>query len=158
MDTAANTRVLDFTEVGRPLMEAGKRAGRFATVIHNNYAGSLSHSLLFSLTVGAGEQAMLCVDAHTLAFDWFGVRAYLAVGRDTAFCAAWQFSDSRRSQLDTSPPLCIKCLRPQCDGGPSCRYATVEVRRIPVDQLKKCVLDWLQQELPADARRDRTMP
>ena len=147
--------LLDFTDVGSALKRAGGRITRFATVIHNDYTGSTG-SLFYRLTIEAGNQASLVVDAHTLAPNLFGVRASLMMGRDGALCAAWSFNGTHRSILDVGAhALCVKCTLKTCDGITDCAHADVQTSLISIDRLTQAVVDWTRNELPADALRNR---
>lgn len=153
-------RALDFTEVGGQLKRAGGQIERFTTVIHNDYAGSFTGvgSLLYRVTVEAGDHAYLCVDAYTLAFDYFGVRVALYMGRERVLLATWMFSDARRSRLDpTEPAQCIRCLRPDCRDD-ECPGQSIKINEIPVADLCDAVVRWIRSELPDNAFRDRRPP
>lgn len=147
-------RILDFTEVASRLKAIGSEIGRFATVIHNGYTSY--NSLFYRVTVSAGaEHSWLCIDAHTLAHDWFGIRASLVIGRDSVPCAAWLFSDALRSPLDREQrALCITC-NTRCYAGQGCEYDTIEIQQVTLNKLKPAVVNWVKQELPAEARRNR---
>lgn len=155
MEYAATLPVLDFTDVTRQLRDAGRRIGRFATVIHNGYTG-ITSNLLYRVTVEAGNHTCLCIDAYQLAYGWFGVQATMAVGSDQTLCEAWLFNDAKRSGLDDSPALCIRCLN-DCEDQ-TCPHANIAVHRIAVTSLADVVTLWVNGMLPDEARRDRTVP
>lgn len=147
MKATATLPVLDFTDVGRPLKKAGGNIRHFGVVDYCNYAGSLSGTMSYRLVIRADDQTNLTVCSHQLAFGWFGVRAALHMGRDEALCAAWMFSDARRSDLDDSPALCIRCLK-DCDGQ-TCPYRAIEIQQIPLARLAPSVVQWARAQLPS---------
>ncbi len=137
--------VLDFSDVGRQLKRAGGNIRRFADVEACDYAGYLGSTLSFRMTVLISRGAYLSICSHQIAHGWFGVRAALHMGSEELPCAAWMISDAKRSALDDSPALCIRCLR-DCDGD-TCPYSDVEIRQIPLAKLHSDVIGWTSAQL-----------
>lgn len=137
--------VLDFTDIGRQLKSAGGNIRRFADVDYCDYAGYLGSTLSFRLIVDINSSAYLSICSHQIAHGWFGVRAALHMGSEELVRAAWMFSDAKRSALDDSPPLCIRCLK-DCDGE-TCPYAYIEVKGVPLNKLGSTVVTWTRAEL-----------
>lgn len=159
---ATSLYVIDFTEPADALRRAGRQIARFATVIHNGYQerSSITDATIpmYRVTVEATKGAYLCLDVHTLAHSYYGVRGILTMGRDEVLCAAWMFSEGTRSRLDAGQPArCIRCLT-LCEGGDQCPQHGVQVESISLDQATTALTRWVRSELPADAIRNRRPP
>lgn len=137
--------VLDFTDVGRRLKSAGGNIRRFADVTSCDYAGYLGGTLSFRLIIEIGDHAYVSICSHELAFRWFGVRASMHANGEEIPCAAWMISDARRSGLDDSPALCIRCLQ-DCDGD-TCPHGDVKVQQVPLDRLTAEIVGWVRFQI-----------
>jgi len=137
--------VLDFTDIGRQLKRAGGNIKRFAEVSYCDYAGYIGGTLSFRLIVDIDSSAYLSVCSHQIAHGWFGIRAALHMGSEELVRAAWLISDAKRSALDDSPPLCIRCLK-DCDGA-TCPYGYVDIQHLPLGKLSSVVVTWMRAQV-----------